>query len=176
MKKVIVASTNPVKIKVAQRAFAAVFPDEEFDVIGLKSDSGVPDQPMGEETRQGARNRLSFIRQAYPEADFWMSQEGGLYREEGRMFNRAWISVCDKDGFVAESSTSQFTLPLAIAAYIEEGMELGDADDRFFGTSNSKQSTGHIGMLTEGLIDRADYYLQAAIIVLSELKHQDWYK
>ena len=55
-------------------------------------------------------------------------------------------------------------------------MELGDANDKFFSSVNSKQGIGAIGYLTDGLIDRENYYLQAAIIALSELKHQDWYK
>ncbi len=43
MKKVIVASENPVKLKVAEQTFKSVYPDEEFEFIGIKSDSGVPD-------------------------------------------------------------------------------------------------------------------------------------
>ncbi len=85
MKSVIVASTNPVKIEVARRAFTAVFPDEEFDVQGVKSESGVPDQPMEGEARQGALNRLAFVKEKYPDADYWSSQEGGLFRDGERL-------------------------------------------------------------------------------------------
>ena len=175
MKQVIVASTNPVKVRVAEKAFAAVFPGEEFAFTAVKSDSGVPDQPMEEETRHGAHNRLVFVRERHPDADFWISQEGGLHREGDRLFNRAWIAVCDKSGFVAESSTAQFYLPKQVAAYVEEGMELGVADDKFFGTRESSKAGGGIGLLTDGLIDRAEYYLQSAIIALSEIKHKEWY-
>ena len=175
MQKVIVASTNPVKIKVAEKAFAAVFPNETFEIIGISTASGVPDQPFGDETRQGARNRLAVIKKSHPEADYWISQEGGLYRDSGEMYNRAWIAMSDKGGFITESTTAHFRLPKQVAAYVEEGMELGHADDKFFGTTNSKQSTGHVGILTDGIIDRTEYYLHAAIIALSELKHQEWY-
>jgi inosine/xanthosine triphosphatase len=174
-KTVIIASTNPVKIRVAERAFAAVFPGEQFDFTAAKSDSGVPDQPTGDETRTGARNRLSFIKNKYPDADYWISQEGGLIDEGGRLSNRAWIAVCDAGGFTAETSTSHFHLPTAVAGYIAQGMELGHANDKFFGSVNSKQGIGAIGHLTDGVIDRTEYYLQAAIIALSEVKHQDWY-
>lgn len=54
-------------------------------------------------------------------------------------------------------------------------MELGHANDKFFSTINSKQGIGAAGHLTDGIIDRESYYLQAAIIALSELKHKDWY-
>ena len=59
--------------------------------------------------------------------------------------------------------------------YVNEGLELGDAADKFFHGKNSKHGIGAIGHLTDGLIDRAEYYLPAAIIALSALKHKEWY-
>lgn len=176
MKKVIVASKNPVKLNVAKGAFATVFPNQEFEFITIKSDSGVPDQPMNQETEQGALNRLDFIKDKHPEADFWISQEGGLYEDGERLYNRACIAVCDKGGYTAKSTTSLFYLPPKITEYIKEGLELGDANDRFFNSINSKHGMGAIGYLTDRIIDRENYYLQAAIIAVSELKHQDWYQ
>lgn len=176
MKKVIIASENPVKVSVAKRAFFSLYPNEVFEFVAIKSDSGVPDQPMNNETRQGAINRLNFIKQNYKEADFWISQEGGIFEDGNRLYNRAWMAACDKSDYVATSSTSQFYLPPKIVEYIKAGMELGDANDKFFSSVNSKQGIGAIGYLTDSLIDRENYYLQAATIALSELKHQDWYK
>lgn len=176
MKKVIIASENPVKIKVAEQAFASVYPNERFEFVPIESKSEVSDQPMNNETKQGARNRLTFIKNKFPNADFWISQEGGLFEDGDKLYNRAWIVVCNNEGCVAESSTSLFYLPKQIAEYIKQGLELGDANDKFFKSKNSKQGIGAIGYLTDGIIDRTNYYLQAAIIALSELKHQDWYK
>ncbi len=175
MRSVIVASENPVKIEVAKRAFAAIFPDEQFRFVGIKSKSGVAEQPMEEETRRGAENRLRYIMEHHPDADFYISQEGGLCRENDRMFERAWILVTDQSGFIGESSTAQFYLPKQLKKYIEDGMELGHAADKFFNSTNSKQGIGAIGHLTDGAIDRTEYYLPAAIIALAALKHQEWY-
>lgn len=175
MKKVIVASENPVKVEIAKEAFGLVYPGEEFEFVAIKSDSGVPDQPMGEETRQGARNRLAFIQAKFPNADFWISQEGGLFEENGRLSNRAWITISDKAGFTAEASTSNFYLPKRVAEYVREGLELGHANDKFFNTVNSKQGSGAIGHLTDGVYNRVEYYLQPAVIALSEIKHKDWF-
>ena len=175
MKKVIVASENPVKIKVAEKAFFAVFPDEQFEFIGVKAESGVGDQPMGEDTRIGANNRLSFIKEKYRDADFWIAQEGGLFLDKGRFSNRAWIAISDKDNFIAESSTSNFYLPKKVEEYIKEGLEQGQACDNFFNTINSGRKFGAIGYLTEGIYDRTEYYLQPAVIALSQIKHKDWF-
>jgi len=34
---------------------------------------------------------------------------------------------------------------------------------------------GAIGHLTDGIYDRTEYYLQPAVIALSEIKHEDWF-
>ncbi len=175
MKTVVIASTNPVKVEVAKRAFAAVFPNEEFSFIEIKSESGVPDQPMDEETRKGALNRLRYIQKKHPDADFWISQEGGLHTDGDALFNQACIAVSDKNGFIAESKTAQFFLPKQLMRYIKDGVELGEATDKFFGSVNLKHGVGAIGHLTDGIINRTEYYLQAAVIALSELKHKEWY-
>jgi inosine/xanthosine triphosphatase len=175
MRTVIVASENPVKINVAKRAFAGVFPKEEFNFIAIRSESGVSEQPMDDETKKGAENRLRYIIERHEDADFWISQEGGLCRDKDRLFERAWILVTDKSGFVSESSTAQFYLPKLMTEYINGGLELGHAADKFFNGKNSKHGIGAIGYLTDGLIDRAEYYLPAAIIALSALKHKEWY-
>lgn len=176
MKKVIVASENPVKMKVAESAFAQVFPEETFKFIGIKAESGVPDQPMNDETLQGALNRLEFIKKAHPDADFWISQEGGLCTEGDRLYNRAWIVIADKSDNTAKSSTASFYIPKKIQESIALGLELGHAGDAFFNTINGKHRSGILGNLTAELITRENFYLQPAIIALSELKHQEWYK
>mgnify|MGYP001266267157 CR=1 FL=1 len=175
MKKVVVASENPVKVNVSRRAFAAVFPNEKFDFIALPADSEVPSQPFADETRQGALNRLASVRSREPQADYWISQEGGLFRFENRLFNRAVIMVCDRSGFVAESTTASYFLPTAVQKLVEEGMELGAATDQFFASRNSGRGQGAVAILTDGIINREEYYLSAAVIALSELKHRDWY-
>lgn len=176
MKTVIVASENPVKVAVAEKTFATVFPEEEFTIIAMKSESGVGEQPFGEDTLVGALNRLKFIQEAHPEADYWMSQEGGLYEDEDKNFyNRAWMVVTDQSGFIAKSSTSLFYIPTDVAKDVRIGTEMGPASDKFFSSVNIKQGMGTVGKLTDGLIDRENYYLQAAIIAVSQLKHKDWY-
>lgn len=175
MKTVIVASNNPVKIEVARLAFAAVFPDETFEVSGVQSQSGVPDQPMEDETRQGALNRLAFVKKMHPDADYWSAQEGGLFRDGEHLAERAWIAMGDKEGTITEASTASFHIPIELGKLVLSGLELGDASDKFFSASNSKHGIGAIGYITDGVINRTQYYLPAAIIAVSQLKHKEWY-
>ena len=54
MKKVIIASKNPVKINATKKAFEEVFNDH-FEFEGVSADSSVSDQPMSnKETLKGA--------------------------------------------------------------------------------------------------------------------------
>ena len=46
---------------------------------------------------------------------------------------------------LGKARTGGFMLPSKVAEYIHEGLELGDADDLVFGTTNSKQVNGAVG-------------------------------
>ncbi len=177
MKNIVIASENPVKVAVAKAAFARVFPDEGFMFVPVKSVSGVPDQPVNEETTKGALNRLAYVQQLHPQADYWMSQEGGIHTEGHRYYCRAVIAVSDSSCYTAVAETAKFYLPTGIVELImRDDMELGQAIDTFFAQKNTKHGIGAVGYMTDGLITREAYYEQAAIIALSELKHKDWYK
>jgi non-canonical (house-cleaning) NTP pyrophosphatase len=54
-------------------------------------------------------------------------------------------------------------------------MELGHADDLVFNKSNSKQENGAVGILTENVIDRAEFYKQAVILALIPFKNPTLY-
>ena len=54
-------------------------------------------------------------------------------------------------------------------------MELGDADDQVFGTHNSKQKGGAVGLLTHQLIDRTAYYREAIILALIPFVQPEFY-
>jgi len=56
MKKVIIASKNPVKIQSVKNGFEKMFLDQDFEFIGVSTPSGVADQPISNsETFLGAK-------------------------------------------------------------------------------------------------------------------------
>lgn len=176
MKTIFVGSTNPVKVEAVRKGFAAMFPGEFFAIEGMSVPSGVPDQPhSNQETQIGAFNRMDRVRQAHPDADFWVGLEGGIEDNEGDMQAFAWIVVGGKDGLMGKGKTGTFFLPPPIANLVREGKELGEADDIVFGMKNSKQSMGAVGILTNGLIDRATYYSVAVILALIPHKNIQLY-
>lgn len=171
--KVIVASRNPVKINATLYGFGDFY--DEVGVEGVSVESGVPDQPMNdEETLTGARTRVANAQKLFPEADFWIGIEGGLHREAEGLVAFAWIVISDGSQ-KGESRTTSFLLPPKIASLIDNGYELGTANDMVFQQHNSKQKSGAVGLLTGDKIDRTQLYRQAVQLALIPFLNKELY-
>jgi inosine/xanthosine triphosphatase len=177
MKKIIVASHNPVKLQATLDGFQRMFPGEIFTVEGVSVSSGVSEQPSNDtETYQGALGRAKNARLAMPEADFWVGLEGGIEQKNtNEMESFAWMVVYGKDDRIGKARTGTFFLPPKVAELIQQGKELGEADDIVFGQTNSKQANGAIGLLTHDVVTRAAYYSEAIIFALIPFKNQGLY-
>jgi len=176
MKKIIVASNNPVKIQASLAGFQKMFPEEEFSAEGVSVESGVKDQPdTDEETYQGALNRIKNASVAVPDADFWVGLEGGIALQHDEMVTFAWILIRGKNGQIGKGRTGTLFLPSKVAELIRQGKELGEADDIVFGKTNSKQANGAVGLLTHDVITRTDSYESAVVSALIPFKNPELY-
>lgn len=176
MRRIIVASTNPVKIQAALGGFLRMFPDEMFEISGVNVDSGVSDQPFGNlETLMGARMRAENARTSAPEADYWVGIEGGVEEDNGELAAFAWIVVLSSS-LCGKGRTGTFFLPHAVAKLVRQGKELGDADDIVFGKKNSKQQNGALGLLTNNILNRTILYEFAVMLALIPFKNPDLYQ
>lgn len=166
MIRVVVASTNPVKIESARRGVAALY--GETEAFGVEVESGVSAQPFGSDvTLVGAMNRAQVARTLHPEADFAVGIEGGVEAIDADLLAMAWVVIVDRAGKTGKARSGSFVLPKKIAALMrDEGLELGDADDRVFGQSDSKRKNGSVGLLTGDVITRADFYTPAVTLAL----------
>lgn len=164
--KIIIASKNPVKIEAAQAGFHRMFKNQSFVFEGISVPSEVRDQPMSnKETLDGARNRAKNAKDQFPNAEYWVGIEGGIHEDDFGMQAFAWIVIQSNDRS-NQAQTAVFYVPEPIAKMVREGVELGEADDQYFGRSNSKQKDGAVGILTNGEIDRKAYYEHAMIMAL----------
>ena len=169
------ASHNPVKIGAVKSAFNTQFPAAELRITPVGVASEVSDQPMSdEETRRGARNRVSNAKNARPDADFWVGLEGGLETYDGQLLASAWMVVEGRSGFISETRTATLPLPPQVQRLVHAGLELGDANDRVFATVNSKQAGGAYGLLTNGKYTREGIYSQTLILALIPFVHELW--
>jgi inosine/xanthosine triphosphatase len=166
MTEIIIASKNPVKKQAVLSGFQELFTELTFSIISVDVPSGVSDQPLGDdETRQGAANRLAAARQLHPTADYWAAIEGGVSEVDGQLSAFAWIVIADRNR-TGWSRSASFFLPPGVADLVHQGVELGEADDRFFGRRNSKQMNGAVGILTADKIDREELYRHAVLLAL----------
>lgn len=166
MKKIIVASKNPVKINAAKQAFESIFPEQNFEVEGISVLSNVPDQPMtDEETLNGAINRAHNAKSTIPKADFWVGIEGGVQDRGSVMDTFGWMVVLNEQD-QSEARSSSFPLPPYIAEQVRKGRELGHVNDEFFKKHNSKRGSGAVGTLTDDRVTRTDLYLQPLKLAL----------
>lgn len=176
MKRVIVASKNPVKVNAAVVGFQRMFPDESFNVEGITVPSGVSDQPMGDdEILRGALNRVEAAAKAVPDADYWVGIEGGSEEIADGMTTFAWAIIRSSDGRIGKGKTGSFFLPEKVASLVRGGMELGEADNAVFGRQNSKETNGAVGLLTDDAIDRTAFNTEAVILALIPFKNQEFY-
>ncbi|GHA55596.1 inosine/xanthosine triphosphatase [Pontibacter akesuensis] len=172
---VVVASKNPVKVNAALDGLKRMFPEDAFMPTPVSVPSGVADQPMSDqETLHGALNRVENARASHPEADFWIGIEGGIEKFNGELAAFAWVVVQDREQ-TGKARSGAFFLPKAVQELVEQGLELGDADDQVFGHSNSKQKGGAIGLLTQNALDRRELYEQAVVLALVPFKNKAYY-
>ena len=166
-----------------------------LQVEGFDVESGVAAQPMGdEETKLGAQNRAVAAYHGYRKKfqkipHLAVGLEGGLEwsSDEKFLFCMAWMCCYgkrnhlvvdllassdstsyhgDKKPIFGFAKTASFPMPTPITKFVKEGLELGDADDKVFNRVNSKQGSGTVGILSNGLIDRSAYYEHAIILAL----------
>jgi inosine/xanthosine triphosphatase len=174
--QIVVGSRNPVKIQCVRTGFEKMFPQVRYELQAVEVPSGVSVQPEGsEEMLRGAHNRAEAARSLIPQADYWVGIEGGTEDDGMDMQAYAWVVVLSPHG-IGKGRTGAFYLPKAIADLVRQGKELGEADDIFFGRSNSKQANGAIGLLTGDALDRTRYYEQAVMMALIPFKNPDLYQ
>jgi inosine/xanthosine triphosphatase len=154
--RVVVGSTNPIKIAAVRTVLARAGARAQVD--GIAVPSGVSDQPFGDaETIRGATQRARAVLKV-SDADFAVGLEGGVIDEDGVMRTCAWAAVVARDGRVGTGGSLALTLPARVAALVREGVELGRAMDRVTGGHDTKRGAGAVGILTAGLVDRQRAY------------------
>ena len=166
--KVLVGSTNPVKINAAKAAFSKYF--EGVDVEGVKVDSKVSNQPIEDETFNGAYNRALELKSLSDSkglgADFFVGVEGGMTKLHNKYFAFGAMCVMDKKGRAGFGTSAHFELPDSISKRLLAGHELGDVMDAMLNEKNTKQKGGAIAFLTRNVIDRKELYVNGLVVAL----------
>jgi inosine/xanthosine triphosphatase len=165
LRLVAVGSLNPVKIAAVRAVLAHRAPHAVF--TGADVESGVPDQPFGDdETIRGARARAVAARVAL-DADLGVGIEGGCVETADGMRTCAWAVVVDRSGRAGTGGSLAMPLPAPVAALVRSGTELGHAMDALVKQHNTKQGAGAVGILTDGMVDRQRAYETLVVYALA---------
>lgn len=168
--KIIVGSTNPVKVGAVTEAFKKYWP--ECEVVGVEVSSGVSSQPMSEEeTVGGARNRA---RSCIGDNDYGVGIEGGVCEIEDKMFECAWVAIVNKEGVEGLGGGLYFELPAKVAEKIRQGGELGPIMEGIM-KFDVKRTSGAIGVFTKGQLDRKSAYVQILLSAMIKFVSPEWF-
>jgi len=173
--RVVVASQNPAKLKAVEMAFEELFKHTRIIITTCEAESGVSHQPINNnETYEGALNRANNALSQISDADYWVGIEGGVEKRGDDYECFAWIVVRSVDK-ISRGKTGTFVLPKAVSVLIDQGKELGEADDVVFGLKDSKKSIGAVGILTKGNVTRSSYYTEAVKLALIPFLNKELY-
>lgn len=148
-----VGSTNPAKVQAVENVFSTRGDLDE--VVPRDVDSGVPDQPAGDEIWAGARNRAEHALAG--DADLGVGIEAGLVcPPEGPRLDVQVCAIHDRSGSTTLGHGPGFTYPRQVLDAVDAGETVGDVMSRISGIDDVGARTGAIGVLTEGAIDRTE--------------------
>ena len=136
MKKVVIASKNPVKAQATQDGFKKMFPKQEFEFTEISVPSDVNDQPFSDdETLLGAKNRANNASKLLRDADFYVGIEGGIEAVKSEMQAFAWV-VIKSTSRSGKDKKETFFLSKKVVELLKKGHELGNADYIVFQRKN----------------------------------------
>jgi inosine/xanthosine triphosphatase len=177
--QIYVASTNPVKINAVINAASETWP--EVKVKGFETESGIPEQPIGDLlTKQGAENRaravLEIAQKNGLDRNFLgVGLEGGVfYDKDDVMWTTVWAAVIDLEGELFFSNGARFLVPTVIADKIRAGEEMGPVTAGIVGEDDIRSKQGMIGVITQGFVDRTEEYAIIAKMALGLWHGRHW--
>jgi len=171
--KIVLGTTSELKIRAANDAFKVL--DISPEVITVKSESGVPDQPFGvEQILTGAKNRAKNAMEI-EESDYAIGVENGIIKIEqiNKWMETLVVVVVSSDG--KESCAQGLAYPLpdwAVEEIKKENSELGHVVQRL----NPALEKDPINYFSGGKIKREETITQAIVSAMLEFINSDRYK
>lgn len=122
--RVAIATTSSEKIAGVKNALCRFFGLEEQEIVvySTATNSGVSDQPWGDETYEGAQNRVLSVSEKYPGMDFYVSCEAGIEKAFGQYFNVQVVCVLEaQTGMLYWGKSSGWAIPPKDIEIIRKG-------------------------------------------------------
>lgn len=160
VKKIKIASPNPVKIQALKEIIQDYSHLRDAEVVAVDVSSGVGDQPKSlEETIKGAMNRA---KNAYSDCDYSFGIESGLMAVPHTKTGYMDVCVCaifdGREHHLGLSSA--WEMPKKVAEYIlHDGLDMNEAAYKAGLTKNQEigSAEGLVSIVTRGRLTRKEY-------------------
>jgi len=163
--KVAVGSTNPVKISAVKNVFSKIYKDVE--VISVAVDSRVRSEPFDSEIARGAVERA---KQAFSSnAEFSAGIEAGLVKNpfaRSGFLDVQYCAIYDGERITIGCGAGFEYPSIVIKKVLRDKKEVGEVMEELTGIKQIGETTGSIGYLTKGMIDRITLTEQAILMAL----------
>lgn len=176
--RIIVGSTNSVKVEAVTEVISDYIFLKEAEVIGVEVSSRVSAQPKSlEETVHGAMNRARY---SFKNCDYSIGLEDGLVRIPRAKTGCMNVCVCDifdgREHYLGLSSAFEYPLEV-VRLVLKEGFDINQAFHQIGLTENPQigSDEGAIGILSRGRLMRKEYSKQAVMMALVRLENKELY-
>lgn len=156
-----VGSMNPVKVEAVRSIMEKIYGSVRITSVDV--DSGVPEQPFGDEVRLGAVNRA---KNALGKHEMSVGIEAGVFETEDGLFDIQYCAVYDNQDVLTIGTGPGFRYPDGITESVREGKTVSEAISELYGKDDIGKKGGAIGMLTDGLLDRKELTEQSVIAAM----------
>ena len=175
--KVLVGSENSVKIQSVKEGFLTFF--QQVEVEGISVDTGVPHQPVNDETFEGAKHRAENVKrindQQNLDATFFVGIEGGVLQLLDRWFSVNVVYILDQHNRDSFATTGLYELPSALSKDILIEKDLGHAIEALADDSYAARERGTVAFLTGGKMDRFQNQVQGITLALIPFVNDNLY-
>lgn len=174
--EVVLGSQNAAKVQATSAAFKTAYPDMEIDLRTVDADSGVSAHPLtGQESLQGALNRVAHARQLAPDTDYYVAIEGGLLEVETRVYLLGWAAVVNREGRVATGLSSGPELQGKLLEAAKAGKDLNQALGEQLDMYDVGTENGFCGLVTGDAITRSQADSQAVLFALAQFCYPHYF-
>ena len=156
-----VGSLNPVKIEAVRSVMERIY--GQVRIFATDAKSGVPEQPFGEQTPIGAKNRA---KEAINGHTLSVGIEAGVFEMFDTLYDIQYCAILDRDGRYTIGTGSGFRYPDAVVKLVRKGMTVGEAMKTVYKENNAGKTMGAIGILSKGLLDRKSLTEQSILAAM----------
>jgi len=185
-----IGTTNPAKVAACKAVLIRLTHKlnlpPEYDYIIQNTPSDVPDMPLNiKDIMRGAQNRALCISSEFINKKispfFTIGLEGGLFSsgtdhgDNSKYFLQSWVYIYDGiKGYWGASGA----VPVPKNIYnpiINKGQELADVIDRVAGENDIRSKKGAVGIFTDGLVTRQQFFENALEFAFAPFYNQHIY-